>query len=327
MNDITNVIMSIEEGKEKYDNALKELLANRQFLSRILKRFVPEFKNCRLNDIEEIYIEPQKIFVSDISVERNLTNLERHAVEGLSNEDNTQNEANIKYDIIFKAFYPDLKGKLIGMYINIEAQNNYYPGYPIEVRGMFYAARRFGSQLKSITGATDYGRLEKVYSVWICMGNVPDKEAGTATLYRTVKDDIIGTVDRERTEFDFINVIVIRLNDRMKAEDAVLGMLQALCSRRMTKENKMEALKEYGIRLTEVEEEVNNMCNLSDWVFDTAIESGMKKGMEKGIEKGMEQGIQQVSLELLRDGMPYERVAKYAGVPVEKLKLWEKECR
>lgn len=53
----------------------------------------------------------------------------------------------------------------------------------------------------------------------------------------------------------------------------------------------------------------------------------MKKGMEKGIEKGMEQGIQQISLELLRDGMPYERVAKYAGVPVEKLKLWEKECR
>lgn len=35
------------------------------------------------------------------------------------------------------------------MYIIVEAQNAYYKGYPIEMRGVYYAARRLSSQLKA----------------------------------------------------------------------------------------------------------------------------------------------------------------------------------
>ena len=163
MNDISSTILTNEEGKAKYDTALKNLLSNKQFLSRILKRFTHEFKDASLSDIENKYIENNDIAVSGKMVGRNLTN-----IEGINIEDKTLNEGNVFYDIMFKASYPDYTGKYIGLYINIEIQNSYRRGYPIEKRGMYYAARRFGSQLKSITKETDYASLEKVYSVWIC---------------------------------------------------------------------------------------------------------------------------------------------------------------
>ena len=55
-----------------------------------------------------------------------------------------------------------MNGKQIGMYLNLEAQSDYYPGYPIEPRGIYYAARRLTAQLKKIDKDTNYGALQKV---------------------------------------------------------------------------------------------------------------------------------------------------------------------
>lgn len=239
MNEIGNTIISTEEGKAKYDAALKELLANRQFLARIMKRFVPEFAEYPLEDIENKYIEPGSVTVSKVGVEKNLTN-----IEGLANEDSSLNEGRIFYDILFCACYRGDAGTLIGMYIIVEAQNAYYKGYPIEMRGVYYAARRLSSQLKSINNKTNYGCLQKVYSIWICMGEVPDREAGTASLYRMEKHDIIGSVKRGREAYDLLNVIVLRINDRIRAEDEVLSLLQTICSNVIGRNEKPERLRE-----------------------------------------------------------------------------------
>ena len=90
MNEIGNTIISTEEWKAKYDAVLKELLANKQFLARIMKRFVPEFAEYPLADIENKYIEPGSVTVSKVGVEKNLTN-----IEGLANEDSSLNEGRI----------------------------------------------------------------------------------------------------------------------------------------------------------------------------------------------------------------------------------------
>lgn len=312
MNEIGNVIVSTEEGKAKYDEALKELLANKQFLARIMKGFVSEFVNAPLEDIEKIYIEAESVSVSKIPVERNLTN-----IEGVSNEDATLNEGRIYYDIIFRACYPHKSGAYIGMYINVEAQNAYYKGYPVEVRGMYYAARRFSSQLKSINNETDYRCLQKVYSIWVCMGDVPDREANTVTLYRTEKNDIIGTVKRERENYDFINVIILRINDKAKCDDEVLGMLQVLCSNLINKNEKLKLLKQYGICLDEcLKEGVSHMCNLSE-----LIET---RGEARGEALGKTEKAREMAAEMLKDGIPYETVARYAKVSVDTLKEWTK---
>lgn len=71
MNEIGNTLFSVEEGKAKYDETMKIFLSNKQFLSRIMKRFVPEFAEFSLDDIEHHYIEAESVTVSKVGVERN----------------------------------------------------------------------------------------------------------------------------------------------------------------------------------------------------------------------------------------------------------------
>ncbi len=46
-------------------------------------------------------------------------------------------------------------------------------------------------ELTKIDNHTNYGELQKVYSIWLCVGDdVPDKKAGTVSLYEMNKRDI-----------------------------------------------------------------------------------------------------------------------------------------
>ena len=153
-------------------------------------------------------------------------------VESIGTEDKSNNEGNITYDIMFRAGYPGKKDETIGLYINLEIQNSYYPGYPLETRAVYYAARRLSSELTKIDNHTNYGELQKVYSIWLCMGDdVPDKKAGTVSLYQMEKSDIVGIAEVPREYYDLISVIMIRLNDQMESSDGTLRMLQTLCSK------------------------------------------------------------------------------------------------
>ena len=72
---------------------------------------------------------------------------------------------NIKKLIISET---DSDGGEIGLYINIEAQNDIYPGYPLEMRAVYYCARLLCSQLKTVSRETNYEGLNKACSIWLC---------------------------------------------------------------------------------------------------------------------------------------------------------------
>ena len=133
-------------------------------------------------------------------------------VESIGTEDKSNNEGNITYDIMFRAVY--------------------------------YAARRLNSELTKIDNHTNYWEFKKVYSIWLCMGDdVPDKKAGTVSLYQMEKSDIVGIAEVPREYYDLISVIMIRLNDQMESSDGTLRMLQILCSKSAGKQQKLEELK------------------------------------------------------------------------------------
>lgn len=97
MDAVTQEVLSIMPLTEKYDTVLKNLLANKQFLSRILKLCVPEYKDVDLYDIETKYIEPE-IGISSTGVSR-----DSEILVGDSNEDLSKTEGNVYYDIVFRA--------------------------------------------------------------------------------------------------------------------------------------------------------------------------------------------------------------------------------
>ena len=48
-------------------------------------------------------------------------------------------------------------------------------------------------------------------------------------------------------------------------------------------------------------------------------EAGFREGMEKGIEKGLQKGKLETALEMLKDGVAVEKIAKYTGLSTDMI--------
>ena len=310
MNSLGASVLSTEEGKAKYDQTMLNVLSDKQVLAWILKRFVSEYEHLPLEEIETKYIEPETILVSKAGVSRDSSR-----IKGLSEKDSTQMEGTIYYDIVFQAYYPGNEQEKIGLYINLEAQADYYPGYPLEMRGIYYGARRLTSQLKQINRETNYGCLQKVYSIWLCVGNVPAYESDTVTLYDISKNDIIGSVKRNKDFYDLINVVIIRLNDEAAPEDNTMKMLQTLFSNQLSKQEKLHALEKLGMRMNDsLEKGVGGSMNLSDYVELKGLEKGRRDGIRNMIELCQDLGTTEDNAKsqiIMRFRIPEEEAVKY----------------
>ena len=105
------------------------------------------------------------------------------------------------------------------------------------------------------------------------MGNVPVYEENTVSLYSLNKNDIIGKTKRNEEIYDLMSVLIMRYNDKTELKDKTLQMLQTLSSDRLSKEEKLEKLKNLGMRVDDrIEEGVGKMCNMGDYIEAKAEE-------------------------------------------------------
>ena len=116
--------------RANYDAACKRLLANKIILAWIMKSCLEEFRDFAVDEIAEKYIEgsPQ---IAQIAVNLDEgTDSKGEQIEGGKTEDSTMKEGTITYDIRFYALVSQSK-ETIKLILIVEAQNNFYPGYPI----------------------------------------------------------------------------------------------------------------------------------------------------------------------------------------------------
>ncbi len=276
---IKNAVCAAGSSGQRYDLVCKEVLSYRQILAFIMKETVREYQNCSMEEIEKRWIEPESICLEE-PVGRDSAR-----IHGVRNEDSTISEGTVLFDVLFRAKYPDKTGGKIGLRINIEAQEDYRPGYPISARAMFYCARELSSQPDHLFEGMNYGKLEKVYSIWICTGGrIPEREQFSTSLYRTVKYDIMGKTDEQELGYDLMNSVIIRLGkDDGAGTNRLFEMLQALFSRHMDIDQRISRLERLGIRMEEtLKKEVEAMCNLSQGIWREGIETGIEEGFAQG---------------------------------------------
>ena len=267
-----------------YDAACKRVLSEKAILARIMKACLAEYRDCPVRDIEEKYIEGQPQ-VSSVPV---LPDEEGSVISGLDTEDKSVHEGTVTYDIRFRAIAPD-SGELIGLIVNVEAQNNFYPGYPLTKRGVYYCSRMISSQYGREFTGPHYEKLKKVYSIWICM-NPPKNRENTITRYRLTEEHLVGEAVEPVQNYDLLSIVMLCLGGPDGENyDGVLRMLDVLLSHETSEAEKRRILQDdYDIQMTRaMESEVSVMCNLSKGV----MEKGIAKGMEKGRAEGMEKGI------------------------------------
>ncbi len=234
----------------------------------------------------------------------------------MKNEDSTIQEGTITYDIRFLAIVPGT-GETIRLMINVEAQNDFYPGYPIIKRALYYCSRMISSQYGSEFTETHYENIRKVYSIWIC-SNPPKKRENTITRYFIQEEDLVGKVSERKENYDLLTVVMICLGH---ADDdnytGVLKLLGVLLSSEKEAEEKKKILRDdFNIAMTKtLESEVSAMCNLSKGVEERGIARGLEQGLERGLETG--------TLNAIRNLM--ETMKLTAEQAMEALKVLEAE--
>jgi len=284
MTNINKKITAMDNTKAMYDDVCKSLLKDKQIMARILKACVEEFSDCQLDDIIK-YAFVGEVHVGSYPVDRDAVAPE---VANEDTEDSVLNEGLIRYDLRFTVIVPNSEEQ-VSLIINIEAQNDHYPGYDLVTRAIYYCSRMIASQKNSVFFSDDYHKIRKVYSIWLCM-NPPEKEKNSITKYDITERVVKGNVIRQKKSFDLLSVVMLYLGEAYRENyDDIIGLLSTLLSDKMPKDEKQDVLKnKYDIEMTkELERSVSDMCNLSKGVEERGIQIGMQQGEQKGVLKSI----------------------------------------
>ena len=236
------------------------------------------------------------------------------------NEDSTLTEGTVHYDVRFDAIAPTsahdaASQDVIRLIINVEAQTAFNPGYPLTKRAIYYCSRMISALHGPIFKKSEYGKIRKVYSIWVCT-KPSDEFQNTLTRYSICPEQLIGNATEKSENYDLMSVVTICLG-KPDSENytGILKFLDVLLSSsRAATEKKKILEEEFGVAMSEeLESEVLTMCNLSQGVRAEGREEGRKEGISIG-EIGM-------LIQLVREGdLKPERAAEKAKMTVEEFK-------
>ena len=272
-----------------YDAACKRVLSEKAILARIMKSCLEEYKDQDVNDIAEKYIEGQPQ-VSAVPV---LPDEGGTVISGMDTEDKSVHEGTVTYDIRFRAIVPGSEEQ-IALIINVEAQNDFYPGYPLIKRGIYYCSRMISSQYGREFTGPHYEKIKKVYSIWICM-KPPQYRENTITRYRLMEEHLVGKATEPARNYDLLSIIMLCLGGPDGENyDGVLRMLDVLLSNETSEAEKRKILQDdYDIQMTQtMEREVSVMCNLSKGVREMGRADGILSAI-KNLVKNMGVSVEQ----------------------------------
>ncbi len=310
--------------KAKLDEACKKLLAHKIILAWIMQQTLNEFKDYSVQEIAEKYIEGIPVISkcpvhADTGIEHQH---DEHTTEnmygygdtadenkgiyndftgepdsgrihGETNEDTTMEEGTVTFDIRFRAIVPH-NGEYITLLINVEAQNEFYPGYPLVKRGIYYGCRMISAQYGTEFQNSHYEKIKKVYSIWICI-NPPKKKANTITKYEITEKNVLGKANEPVENYDLMTAIMICLKSSPDQDDGaknVIDLLTTLLSTEISSSEKKKIIeRDFDIPMQkEVTKEADGMCNYSDYVENCGIEKGRAEGRAEGLSLGISQG-------------------------------------
>ena len=278
----------------EYDAAAKKLLSSKKILAWILKYCVEEFKDSSIVDIRDRYIIgiPETASVPVLPDETNAAAMMgTDRISGERTEDTTITEGKVTFDVRFRAITPH--NELVQLIINIEAQRSRRTSYPLLKRAMYYVSRLISSQYGVDFDRAQYGKIKKVYSIWLCM-DAPDEKGGI-TRYRMQEEPEYGNVRTDKEDYDLQQVVMVYVaHARADMENRLLNLLGELFISEDNAKMKKEALNDhYDIDLNDDEEGlVRTMCNLSVGLYARGQERGEQSGFIKGEQSGFAKGEQ-----------------------------------
>lgn len=286
--------MQLTEDMAGLDAQSKALLHSKEVLAVILQGTVEEYKGYSRKEIME-FIEADSLSETrEVSPGRTNTQ-----VRGDGTEFAQLNEKVSIFDLVFRAKNPKLSKEemLVNLHVDFEPQKTYRPGYPVEKRGIYYLARQLSSQLSLLTENTDYGRLEKCYSIWICRDDVPVRAQNSVSVYEMMNTKDTSGCKVAKEVYDLMTLVVIKLGNKVyngDRDDEGYELLRFLNTIMYPHEGDfLDKVSEY-IDFSANEElwkEVSHVTGLGECVFRDGVEEGMEKGIRAMIQENLEENV------------------------------------
>ncbi|WP_314627912.1 hypothetical protein [uncultured Selenomonas sp.] len=303
---------SVEERKRAYDAVCKNVLADRYILANILKECVEEFQAETIDYIAAQCIQgTPEISTTPLRADEE----ELLKLDGLNTESSSLTEGIVYYDIRFRAVLPRSEKK-IKLIINVEAQDNFTPGYSLLKRAMYYCCRMISSQYGTVFSHADYNSIEKVYSIWICTH--PSKAwEYTITKYAMQETNLQGKVQAAKEEYDLIVPVMVCLGKQhYKKLQGLLRLLNIVLlhtSGEHRDEVEKELREQFHVKaMPNIGKGVAEMCNLSEGIY--------RDGVEDGTEQGKEESAKDMVLSLLNENMPLDFIMRVTKLPAERVR-------
>ena len=292
--------------KLRSDEACKKILADKELLAFILKGLIPEYHDSSIKDIKEKYIQGNVIdTVGTEPVVPDVTDSLENSGVGVEGK-------NVRYDLKFDTLLPEPEDGHVKFIINLEAQKETSSlSYRPVTRGIFYASNLITSEYGSVFKNSRYEKIEKVYSIWICMS--PNKEEkGRVNRYRLKEDHMSGNLKENPIDYDKIEIIVIHIGE-IEDEDRIdynlskmTKMLTEAFSNDKPTAEVISNLERLGLNLSNtLKEDIENMCSFSDVYEERAITETKKDNALRMIAGGK---------------LSYEEIATYTDLPLETVK-------
>ena len=307
----TSIASGIEvtQESEDYDASCKRILSEKIILAWILKSCVTEFKEFDVQFIADQCIEgePQ---IAVIPIAPHETG---PLIRGRNTAQTSPTESNFTFDIYFDAVVPGTD-EVIRLIINVEPQDDYYPGYPLPKRGIFYLGRMISSQAGTIFEHSDYGKLRKAISIWICT-NPPKKRQNTITCYEMKERNIIGDDHEAIENYDLITLVMVHLgSEGGENYNGVLKLLGTLLTSNSSVDEKKRVLQEeFHIPMTQtIDREVSRVS--------TFLQTVEARGVEKGI-------LMSVKSLMNNTGWPFEKAISTLNVPQDQWKNYSEQMK
>lgn len=292
----TALFIDAASDRLKYDAAAKKLVSVKAILAYILKSSLDEFADIPVEQIAAKYIKGNpkvgNVAVHQDHPDKSLEMDGDARISGQLTEDVSVNEGRVYFDIRFEAWLPKTTG-LVDVIVNIEVQNKDTPTYPIPKRGIYYGARLISAQRGTIFKNQEYDKIKKVVSIWVCE-NTDYSRSGTINEYVFTEKCRLGSFHEEQDTYDLMKIVVMRLGPKGEnsGDDAIRLLSKLFTPNRTAEEKKKVLTEEFGISMTrEVEQEVEEMCNLSMGVLERGYQQGMAQGMVEGMAQGMAKGM------------------------------------
>ena len=297
----TSLARTIENNADhiSYDAVCKQLLSEKSILAWIMKYCVSECREMAIEDIVRcIEASPGVSVIPVFPDEKNTT-----LINGMNTVNTSRDEGTVVFDILFAAMIP--LPKPMRLIINVEAQADFSPHYPLSSRAEYYSARLISSQKGREFTDSHYEDIKKVYTIWVCTDPPKYRENTIYTTSVRMKersgrmDSLIKGYGLQRTAFIMLG------NEEEKEAEGVLRLLDVLFrSEKSLEERKHILEEEFDIAMNEdMEMEVRHMCNLSKGVEDRGFRKGIVVGTENGIVKGREEGREEEKLNSIRSLM------------------------